>query len=106
MALSETFERDDRPSERFNLPGYKSWQTNRSGNDKWGGGLMMLYKEELTAHQFTPHVPADMSYIEKERQWLLLSRGNQKIAFCTHTLHAKIITTTIISNGTMICSIY
>ena len=55
MALSETFEREDRPSQDFSVPGYKMWQTNRSGQDKWGGGLMMLYKEDITAHQFTYH---------------------------------------------------
>ena len=81
MGLSETFQRADRQAETFSIPGYKVWQTNRSGDDKWGGGLMMLYKEDMTAHQFTPHVAPEFSYVEKERQWLLLSRGPQKVAF-------------------------
>ena len=81
MALSETFIRADRPSEDFTVPGFKTWQTNRSGDDKWGGGLLMMYKEGLTAHQFNPMVPPDLTYVSKERQWLLLSKGPQKLAF-------------------------
>ena len=41
----------------------------------------MLYREELTAHRFTPHVPPELSYVQSERQWLLISNGAKKIAF-------------------------
>ena len=41
----------------------------------------MFYRDDLTAHQFTPKVPPEIAYIEQERQWLLLSKGPQKIAF-------------------------
>ena len=54
------------------------WCSERSGGDKGGGGLALYYKDALTAHQWTPPVPAAQLFIEKERQWLLL--GN-KIAF-------------------------
>ena len=81
MGLSETFLRADRQADPFCIPGFKIWQTNRKGDDKWGGGLMMIYREELTAHQFTPQVAPEMAYVERERQWLLLTRGTQKIAF-------------------------
>ena len=54
------------------------WCSERSGGDKGGGGLALYYKDSLTAHQWTPPVPAAQLFIEKERQWLLL--GN-KIAF-------------------------
>ena len=54
------------------------WNTECGGADKGGGGLTMLYKEELTAHQWTPPVPNNLQYVMNERQWLLL--GN-KCAF-------------------------
>ena len=38
----------------------------------------MLYKESLTAHQWTPPVADNLKYIQQERQWLLLG---SKLAF-------------------------
>ena len=72
MALSETFGRSDQPSQVESLPGYKMWNTERGGSDKGGGGLTMLYRDDLTAHEWTPQVPSSQQYVEKERQWLLL----------------------------------
>ena len=54
------------------------WNTERSGSDKGGGGLTMVYRDTLTAHQWSPPVPAKQQYVMNERQWLLL--GN-KLAF-------------------------
>ena len=75
MALSETFGRSDQPSQLEPLSGYKMWNTERGGSDKGGGGLTMLYREDLTAHEWSPPVPSSKQYVEKERQWLLL--GNR-----------------------------
>ena len=41
----------------------------------------MLYKESLTAHEWTPSVPPNLTYIMNERQWLLLDSKTQKCAF-------------------------
>lgn len=41
----------------------------------------MLYKESLTAHEWTPIIPPNLTYIGNERQWLLLCSGKQKCAF-------------------------
>ena len=60
------------------IPGFRMWHTERSGGDKGGGGLTMVYREDMTAHQWTPPVPAHLQYISNERQWLLLGR---KVAF-------------------------
>ena len=81
MALSETFGRVDQPSILTPIDGYATWNTNRGGSDKGGGGLTMLYKETLTAHQYTPSVPPHLEYIMNERQWLLLNNAKDRCAF-------------------------
>ena len=54
---------------------------NTVGNDKGGGGLALIYKENLSSHEWSPSVPESQQYIQNERQWLLLSHGNQRFAF-------------------------
>ena len=81
LALSETFGRADKPPVLDPIPGYKMWSAERSGAEKGGGGLTMIYDEKLTAHQWTPPVPTALQYISNERQWLLLDNGNDKCAF-------------------------
>ena len=81
LALSETFHRSDQPTQFDPIEGYKSWKTERGGNDKGGGGLNMLYKESLTTHEWNPIVPPNLSYIQNERQWLLLDSKEKKCAF-------------------------
>ena len=44
--------------------GYKSWSTNRGGSDKGGGGLTVLYRDTLTAHQYLPDVAVNMEYVK------------------------------------------
>ena len=61
-------------------PGFSTWRTERGGSDKGGGGLAILYKETLPAHQWNPPVPEQLRYIMNERQWLLLD--NQKELSC------------------------
>ena len=51
------------------------WNTERGGGDKGGGGLTMVYRDTLTAHQWMPPVPPHQHYVMNERQWLLL--GNK-----------------------------
>ena len=63
------------------MDGYRAWNSNRGGSDKGGGGLTLLYKESLTAHQYSPVVPRNLEYIQNERQWLLISSGHDRIAF-------------------------
>ena len=41
----------------------------------------MLYKESLTSHEWNPDVPDDLTFVQNERQWLLLSCGKQRCAF-------------------------
>ena len=82
LALSETHMRADQPTVLEPIEGYKTWSTERQGNDKGGGGLTIIYKESLTAHQWTPMVPDNLAYVSKERQWLLLdTQGSKKCAF-------------------------
>ena len=82
MALSETHGRADQPALMEPIPGYKTWDMERSGNDKNGGGLSILYRESLVAHQWIPNVPATLSYVSNERQWLLINvPGGKKCAF-------------------------
>ena len=80
--MSETHGRADQPSVMEAITGYKTWNTERSGNDKNGGGLTILYRESLVAHQWIPTVPSTLSYVSSERQWLLLNLpGGKKCAF-------------------------
>ena len=82
MALSETFGRADKPALLSPIENYTAWNTERSGSDKGGGGLIILYRESLTAHQWTPSVPKELEYVMNERQWLLInSQGDKKCAF-------------------------
>ena len=41
----------------------------------------MLYKNSLTAHQYTPSVPDNLVYVQNERQWLLVNKGSDRLAF-------------------------
>ena len=81
LALSETFSRSDQPSPVEPIDGYISWTSERGGMDKGGGGLNMLYKNTLTAHEWNPSVPPNLTYIKNERQWLLLDNKKQRCAF-------------------------
>ena len=58
--MSETFGRADQPVELDPVDGYVAWRTERSGDQKGGGGLLMLYKDTLTAHAWTPTVPPEL----------------------------------------------
>ena len=79
--MSETFGRADKPSTYSPPSGYLVWNKERSGTQKGGGGLSLLYRENLIAHEWSPTVPQSYEYIEKERQWLLLKHGDSKCAF-------------------------
>ena len=63
------------------MPGFNIWKTERSGSDKGGGGLALLYKDDLPAHQWTPAVPDTLQYIANERQWLVIDNQAQRLAF-------------------------
>ena len=79
--MSETFGREEHPCEMPKIDGYKVWETNRSGCDKGGGGLTMIYREDLSVHKHIPSVSDHLQYIQKERQWLLLVNGTARCAF-------------------------
>ena len=81
LALSETFGRSDKPPVLDPIPGYKAWNTDRGGSDKGGGGLTLLYRDTVTAHQYTPTVATSQEYVMNERQWLLINSGKDHIAF-------------------------
>ena len=63
------------------IPGFNTWFSERSGSQKGGGGLCIIYKESLTAHEWEPSVDPGLEYVKQERQWLLLDTGNERIAF-------------------------
>ena len=81
MALSETFGREEAPCEVPDIPGYEVWNTERSGNDKQGGGLALIYRNTLNVHRHEPTVPDNFDYVKKERQWLLIISGSLRCAF-------------------------
>ena len=41
----------------------------------------MLYRDTLTAHEWSPPVPLKLQYIENERQWLLIDNTEERCAF-------------------------
>ena len=63
------------------IPGFQIWRTERSGEDKGGGGLAMIYRASLTAHQWSPSIPTGLEYVAKERQWLLIDNETERCAF-------------------------
>ena len=63
------------------IDGFSIWNSERSGTDKGGGGLCMLYKDTLNTHEWTPPVPDKYQYIKNERQWLLVNSAEEKCAF-------------------------
>ena len=79
--MSETFQRADKPSTLKDIPGYKIWRLERSGDAKSGGGLAIIYRDSLTAHQWTPSIPSNLEYVATERQWLLIDSNAEKCAF-------------------------
>ena len=81
MAISETHLRDDKPSDIQPPRGYDMWTSERSGKDKGGGGLCIMYNEELNHHRWKPEVPTRFQYLTNERQWLFLYSGTGKLAF-------------------------
>ena len=81
LALSETFGRADQPSTFEPIDGFKSFRVERAGSDKGGGGLNLVYKESLSAHEWSPVVPTNLAYIQNERQWLLFNSRKEKVAF-------------------------
>ena len=74
--------RADQPSTEMNIEGYaEPWKTERSGNDKGGGGLVMYFKETLKVHKHEPIVPPEHKYVQNERQWLFITGDGSKCAF-------------------------
>ena len=81
FAISKTHGRGDQPASPLSSAGFTSWKTERSGTDKGGGGLCLLYRDTLTASPWSPPVPPKLQYVQNERQWLLISNKTEKIAF-------------------------
>ena len=79
--MSETFGRADKPTSMEPIEGYNTWKTERCGTDKGGGGLAMLYRDGLIAHEWMPPVPPNLQYVMNERQWLLVDNMKEKCAF-------------------------
>ena len=79
--MSETFGRSDQHSTVTPIEGFASWRTERGGQDKGGGGLMMLYRDTLTTHEWSPSVAPELEYIKNERQWFLINNSKERCAF-------------------------
>ena len=93
--MSGTFGRNDHPTIVDPPPGFSTWRTERGGSDKGGGGLAILYRDTLPAHQWNPPVPEQSKYIMNERQWLLLDNHKERCAF----LHVYIACQTTRNDG-------
>ena len=48
--------------------------------------MTVYYKEGLQVHEHRPDVPDQYSYLDNERQWLLVNNAGQKIAFLRSVL--------------------
>ena len=79
--MSETHNRTDKRTGLSPPEGYELWESNRGGSDKGGGGLAMFYRSSLVAHEHDPDVSDEYRYIQKERQWLLITDGPNRCAF-------------------------
>ena len=81
MAISETMRRNDKSSKITPPEGFSTWRSEREGHDKGGGGLCIMYRESLGPHEWKPEVPANLKYVSKERQWLLIEGPEGRLAF-------------------------
>ena len=81
LAISETHLRGDQHCDPLQFPGFSTWKTERSGTEKGGGGLCIVYKDQLRPHCWSPKVPSNLEYVKNERQWLLLENGRARVAF-------------------------
>ena len=81
LGVSETHGRADMAQDPIEIANFHSWRTERSGQDKGGGGLCLYYHDSLTAHCWSPNVPPQFAYVQNERQWLLFDGSANKFAF-------------------------
>ena len=95
FAISETFGREDQPDLIPELRGYSHWAAERKGGDKGNGGLCVYYRPHLNPHIWKPQVSENLKYLDKERQWVLISRGKEKLAL----LHCYLACETSRNNG-------
>ena len=105
--MSEAHTRGDVPSPGsidFKSMGFREWRTERCGSSKGGGGLLMLYKDELQAHQWDPHVIDDYQYIKKERQWLIIGGKTAFLHIYVHKTYCSSFRLLIFQKGVKIDS--
>ena len=81
FAVSETKERINTSPCLQNIPGFHSWPYPRETGNKGGGGLCMLYKNNLHATPWYPSVSPENKYLDRERQWLLIEGNRERLAF-------------------------
>ena len=92
--LSETKMRADGFHEKVDFDGYTAFYMERSLDSKAGGGLLTYVKSDLKAYCWIPEVQQRYKEVETERQWIILTIGNRKIACINWYLAAEVTNNT------------
>jgi len=86
LLLSETKRREDTRNVEFEVDGYDQIVRERTCDQKDGGGLMILHKQDMNIHPWQS--PERDSKVDKERDWCLIKQGG-KVAICNIYLAAE-----------------
>ena len=78
--LQETKTRSSEFHQRPDYPGYSEHYNERGDNMKKGGGLGMIWRENLNVIIWDMIPPKEKEYLDHERQWYTLVSGQTKYA--------------------------
>ena len=80
LLLSETWRRADGRHPPLLFNGYTCTTLERSGDQKEGGGLATIYKENLQVYKWSNPIDDKYKKIETERLWSIIDTGTTKYA--------------------------
>ena len=89
--MQETKRRADQLADRLCFPSYRVSTLEREGEDKRGGGLCALWREDIELTPYELDVAPGKEWIRRERQWFLFHTKTMSIALaniymaCTRT---------------------
>ena len=98
IMFQETWRRGDGLGEKPRLDGYKTYTNERMGEEKKGGGLAVLVKDNIMSNDWRGDPESEEEIrISKERLWILVHTGNVKLAIvdvyfaCIHLNKPEVI---------------
>ena len=80
LLVQETYRRTEDLEPPITFNGYSAYTSERSLDQKKGGGLISLIKNNLLSYRWNPEVPQKWEIIKNERIWLIMNSSKGKIA--------------------------